>query len=105
MILKELMMRVKTENHLSDEPLPSDYFDLIGGTGAGGIIAILLGRLRLSATAAIAKYLELSQNVFSDGMFTATSLDGVIKGVVTAVLGKDREDASMYEEDEVRCRT
>jgi patatin-like phospholipase/acyl hydrolase len=29
------------------ESLPCDYFDLIGGTGTGGLIAIMLGRLRM----------------------------------------------------------
>lgn len=29
------------------EAHPCDYFDLIGGTGTGGLIAIMLGRLRM----------------------------------------------------------
>jgi patatin-like phospholipase/acyl hydrolase len=28
-------------------PSPCEYFDLIGGTGFGGLIALLLGRLRM----------------------------------------------------------
>ena len=29
------------------EARPCEYFDLIGGTGTGGLIAIMLGRLRM----------------------------------------------------------
>lgn len=28
-------------------PRPCDYFDLIGGTNSGGLLAIMLGRLRM----------------------------------------------------------
>ncbi len=31
-------------------PLPVEYFDLIGGAGFGGLIAIMLGRLRMVRT-------------------------------------------------------
>ena len=41
------MERIKLANHLSQTPKPCDYFDLIGGTSTGGLIAIMLGRLRL----------------------------------------------------------
>ena len=35
-ILQEIMHRVRTEKQLDYEPLPADYFDLIGGTSTGG---------------------------------------------------------------------
>ncbi|KAG8826494.1 hypothetical protein FRC17_008212 [Serendipita sp. 399] len=40
-------------------PLPCQLFDLIAGSGHGAIIAILLGRLRLSVEKAITAYTEL----------------------------------------------
>ena len=40
--MEEIARRTGTE-----EAHPCDYFDLIGGTGTGGLIAIMLGRLRM----------------------------------------------------------
>lgn len=45
-------------------PKPCDYFDLIGGTSTGGIIAILLGRLRLSVRECIVIYSYLAADIF-----------------------------------------
>ncbi|KAG8919707.1 hypothetical protein FRC01_001151 [Tulasnella sp. 417] len=43
---------------------PCEYFDLIGGTSTGGLIAIMLGRLRMSIQECIDCYTELSKDVF-----------------------------------------
>ncbi|KAE8862520.1 hypothetical protein PTNB29_05082 [Pyrenophora teres f. teres] len=47
------------------EPLkPCDYFDLIGGTSTGGIIAIMLSRLRLDCKQCIHVYSKLAEQIF-----------------------------------------
>ena len=56
-ILKEIMAQVCRENRESQEfpggiaqlrlPHPCDHFDLICGTSTGGLIALMLGRLRM----------------------------------------------------------
>ncbi|SPO01656.1 uncharacterized protein DNG_04329 [Cephalotrichum gorgonifer] len=43
---------------------PCDYFDLIGGSGTGGILAIMLGRLRMSIPECIEAYRSLSDRTF-----------------------------------------
>jgi patatin-like phospholipase/acyl hydrolase len=60
-ILKQLMELVDSEN----PPKPCDYFDLIGGTSTGGLIAIMLGRLQMSVDECIYEYKKLSTRVFT----------------------------------------
>ena len=45
LILREIMEDIERRTEADELPLPCDYFDLIGGTGTGGLIAIMLGRL------------------------------------------------------------
>jgi patatin-like phospholipase/acyl hydrolase len=52
LILKFLMLRLrheerKAKQRLSDLPSPWKHFDLICGTSTGGLLALMLGRLRL----------------------------------------------------------
>ncbi|KAG9036253.1 hypothetical protein FS837_001708 [Tulasnella sp. UAMH 9824] len=48
---------------------PCEYFDLIGGTSTGGLIAIMLGRLRMSIPECIDAYCELSKHIFDESLF------------------------------------
>jgi len=96
-ILDQVMARIKHDEGLSEDPLPCEYFDLIGGTGTGGLIAIMLGRLRMSVPQAIAQYANLAENVFSEmtpkftqyGPFKASKLENAIKGVVNSFTSDD----------------
>ncbi|KAH7142064.1 hypothetical protein EDB81DRAFT_653957 [Dactylonectria macrodidyma] len=47
LVLKRIFRTIVAENGLIHEPLPCDVFDLIVGTSTGGLIAIMLGRLRI----------------------------------------------------------
>lgn len=47
-------------------PRPSDHFDLICGVGSGGLVAILLGRLRLRCDEAIEAYVSLGRLAYSE---------------------------------------
>ena len=46
-ILRSLMVEVQNRESLQYPPKPCEYFDLIGGAGSGGLLVILLGRVRL----------------------------------------------------------
>ncbi|KAJ7911211.1 FabD/lysophospholipase-like protein [Mycena leptocephala] len=91
LILERIMYRItggKTDD-VNVVPRPCDYFDLIGGTSTGGLIALMLGRLRMTVADAIKAYDRLAQDVFSetkhvwqDGRFKASRLEAAIKKTV-----------------------
>ncbi|KAJ7438583.1 hypothetical protein FB451DRAFT_1378166 [Mycena latifolia] len=53
------MYRVQATLGSDTTPAPCDYFEVIGGSGTGGIIALMLGRLRMSISASILAYEKL----------------------------------------------
>ncbi|CAE6511106.1 unnamed protein product, partial [Rhizoctonia solani] len=112
--LSELILISETMNRLgggSKGFLPADYFDVIAGSGTGGVIACLLGRLRMSIEAAIVAYGKLVQEAFSErktmgstgGAYVAPKLQKALKAMVKEATGN--EDEKMYSEHEHGCRT
>ena len=97
-ILQELMYRayVETEGKApkrEEIPKPCDYFDLIAGTGTGGLIAIMLGRLRLDIETCMDVYVRMTRKVFltdktiagipyKTTLFKASKLEEAIKECV-----------------------
>ena len=105
------MERIRYEQELDETPLPCDYFDLIGGTGTGGcvviaviscylssqilfirVIALMLGRLRMSIADAIRAFATFSQHAFSDttlfgNKFEASTFERAIKQIVRQQTG------------------
>ncbi len=91
-ILRGLMTAVEP----ASPPKPCDYFDLIGGTSTGGLIAVMLGRLRMTVDECIAAYTSLSDKVFEkkshrvnirgklQGRFDAGELERAIKQILRA---------------------
>ncbi|EMC95568.1 hypothetical protein BAUCODRAFT_108956 [Baudoinia panamericana UAMH 10762] len=98
-ILQELMHRtfVETEGRAPKRheiPKPCDHFDLIAGTGTGGLIAIMLGRLRLDLDTCKDVYVRMTRRAFETDktiagipykstMFKASKLEEVIKECVS----------------------
>lgn len=103
-ILRQLMLQVQREGHLPTMPKPCEVFDLIGGTSTGGLIAIMLGRLRMSVDQAIEEYRVLAKEVFgekkpffSDGSFKATNLQKAIQSVVQRYDSQGGPDARLMQ--------
>lgn len=74
-------------------PKPCDHFDLICGTGTGGLIAIMLGRLRLDLETCKEVYVRMTRKVFETDktiagipyrstLFKASKLEEAIKECV-----------------------
>ncbi|KAI7764856.1 hypothetical protein LZL87_013839 [Fusarium oxysporum] len=87
------MERIREAKKLHQVPRPCDYFDLIGGTSTGGIIAIMLGRLGMTVDECIRAYKKVAQQAFTpkrrsifpappSGAFSATQLESAIKGTI-----------------------
>ncbi|KAG6894445.1 hypothetical protein C0992_006056, partial [Termitomyces sp. T32_za158] len=66
LILQEIMHRLMYMEKTQSLPKPCDYFDIIGGAGTGGVIALMLGRLHMPIDLAIHHYVLFCQKVFSD---------------------------------------
>ncbi|KAF2402121.1 FabD/lysophospholipase-like protein [Trichodelitschia bisporula] len=68
-ILQEIMHRTFVESEgrapkRNEVPKPCDHFDLIVGTGTGGLIALMLGRMRLSIETCKDVYVRMTKRVF-----------------------------------------
>ncbi|KAL6714253.1 hypothetical protein ACLMJK_007676 [Lecanora helva] len=74
-ILEQLMETIDSVS----PPKPCDYFDMIGGTSTGGLIAVMLGRLKLSISECIDAYLALLDRVFQKKRHRVTT-KGSIQG-------------------------
>ncbi|KAI1214452.1 acyl transferase/acyl hydrolase/lysophospholipase [Annulohypoxylon truncatum] len=61
---EENRLEPDTTKHTQGLPLPCNYFDFMIGTSTGGLIAIMLGRLRMGVDDCIKQYLVISQKVF-----------------------------------------
>ncbi|RMD42957.1 hypothetical protein DV735_g2182, partial [Chaetothyriales sp. CBS 134920] len=123
-ILQELMHRIYVETEgqppkREELPKPCEYFDLIAGTGTGGLIAIMLGRLRLDLETCMDVYVRMTKKVFETDktiagipykqtLFKASKLEEAIKSCVrehtifedegndgTATGGKEFHDISI----------
>lgn len=62
----------------SEKLYPHKYFDLIGGTSTGGLVALMLGRLAMDVDSAIRKYEELGSIIFGHdyGNFLGVVIQG-----------------------------
>ncbi|VBB78499.1 Putative protein of unknown function [Podospora comata] len=107
LILQQLMTAIDAES----PPKPCDYFDMIGGTSTGGLIAIMLGRLQMTVDNCIHAYTSLSDSVFEkkssrvtikgklQGRFDAAELERAVKKILVErgldenALLKDAPDA------------
>ncbi|PTD11047.1 hypothetical protein FCULG_00011516 [Fusarium culmorum] len=106
-IIQELMHRtfVEIEGRAPKRheiPKPCDHFDLIVGTGTGGLIALMLGRLRLDLETCKELYVRMTRTVFQTDktiagipyrstLFKASKLEEAIKTAVQEHTVKERE--------------
>ncbi|KAH9892376.1 FabD/lysophospholipase-like protein [Xylariomycetidae sp. FL2044] len=106
-IIQELMHRTYVEMEgraprRDQIPKPCDHFDLIVGTGTGGLIALMLGRLRLDLEQCKELYVRMTRMVFETDktiagipyrstLFKASMLEHAIKEAVRDHTVSDNE--------------
>ncbi|KAH7124926.1 hypothetical protein B0J13DRAFT_628227 [Dactylonectria estremocensis] len=110
MILQNLMSTIDPDS----PPKPCDYFDMIGGTSTGGLIAIMLGRLRMTIDECITAYTSLSDKVFEkkshrvkingqfQGRFDTAALEQAVKQIL--VDNGHGEDALLQDPPNTACK-
>ncbi|KAF9553084.1 phospholipase [Agrocybe pediades] len=74
-VLKAIMLKITGNANAR----PCDYFDMMAGTSTGGLIAIMLGRLRMTIDECIAAYEKLAAKIFDAGLIGKV-IDGVTTG-------------------------
>ncbi|KAH7342725.1 acyl transferase/acyl hydrolase/lysophospholipase [Rhexocercosporidium sp. MPI-PUGE-AT-0058] len=102
--------------------LPCHYFDYICGTSTGGLIAIMLGRLRMNVEDCITEYQQLAGGVFGNPRtfhqtflptfwmnrpkYDAANLEAIIKRVVSRRGETSTDDVERYfHTGQGMCRT
>jgi patatin-like phospholipase/acyl hydrolase len=100
----------------NNPPKPCDYFDIICGTSTGGLIAIMLGRLKMSVSDCVAEYQKLSNSVFTkcrhrvnwkgkiQGRFDHEALEVGIKDLLRR-LGLPEDELMKEMEGNPKCKT
>ncbi|KAI1622064.1 hypothetical protein EDD37DRAFT_684068 [Exophiala viscosa] len=110
MILEQLMQVIDPEH----PPKPCEYFDMIGGTRTGGLIAIMLGRLEMTIDECIEAYTSLADKVFQKkaprmkitgkirGQFDSKKLEDAIREVVEK--WTTQKDTLLKSEADTACK-
>ncbi|KAF2157725.1 hypothetical protein K461DRAFT_326006 [Myriangium duriaei CBS 260.36] len=118
-ILKGIMTRLNIERAKLNQPpvKPCEVFDLIAGTSTGGLIAIMLGRLKMDVDECIKSYTELAAQVFGQTIsrtpfgitgkikskFDSKVLDSAVRDVI--VSKKKPENAMLNDGEDRTCKT
>ncbi|KAF8578100.1 FabD/lysophospholipase-like protein, partial [Ramaria rubella] len=117
LLLRELMAKLSVKRGVSPADIrPAEYFDLIVGTGTGGISALFLGRMRMTVDEAIREYQRMVKasckksrgplsrmlpGILSKSKIPGEMLQRVLGDIAQRVLGS--RDAILG--DETSCRT
>jgi hypothetical protein len=118
-LLRELMARLGVKKGIAAPAnvRPSGCFDLIVGTGTGGLSALFLGRLRMTVGEAIEEYMRMAETAFkpssgfarilrrSDGLLTGRVLERSIGDVANRFVGDRDSRLQDPSDDSTTCRT
>ncbi|KAK6531174.1 hypothetical protein TWF281_007999 [Arthrobotrys megalospora] len=109
LLLQEVMYRLFVELNgrppqMHEIPLPCDHFDMIAGVGTGGLIALMLGRLRMDVESCKEQWVKMAKRVFETDktiagipfkttFFKASKLETVIKEITKEYTAGEDDEA------------
>ncbi|KAJ7690542.1 acyl transferase/acyl hydrolase/lysophospholipase [Mycena rosella] len=90
-ILESIMYRAQQSLGRDTALSPCEYFELIGGSGMGGAIALMLGRLRMSIADILSVYEKLRpQSKWGGGeLFKASKFEDVLRDIFREEMMED----------------
>ncbi|KAH8834134.1 hypothetical protein DL96DRAFT_1676352 [Flagelloscypha sp. PMI_526] len=86
LMIREIMSRVSADRQLSGPARACDYFDMICGSGFGGLLAIMCGILKMTGDELVDEFVNLCKAVFSEGLDT-TQRTIVLEGEIKRLIG------------------
>ncbi|KAF8609875.1 FabD/lysophospholipase-like protein [Ceratobasidium sp. AG-I] len=109
--LREFMRRIQAKLGLSTTPRPCEYFDLMAGTGIGGLVVIMLGRLRMTIDEAMDWFNEIvtlvfgSKKLWGNGAFKASVFVEVVGRMAVMHAGSATAPMIEPQASESACKT
>ncbi|KAH8834428.1 hypothetical protein DL96DRAFT_1810700 [Flagelloscypha sp. PMI_526] len=106
LMVKEMMNRVEADCQLSSPPRICDYFDMICGSGFGGILAIMSGILKMTGDQLVHEFVSLCKAVFSEGL-DANQRTVLLEREMKRIIGKystEGEERRMFCKNDT-CKT
>ncbi|GFF30788.1 calcium-independent phospholipase A2-gamma [Aspergillus udagawae] len=109
-VLKDMMEAIDPNS----PPKPCEVFDMIGGTSAGGLIAIMLGRLKMDVDQCIDAYVRLSRQAFTRKNYIPVTLRGNFRArfntkkleqaLKTVVVEQGLDEDALLQDPDTSCR-
>ncbi|CAM1511722.1 Fc.00g092350.m01.CDS01 [Cosmosporella sp. VM-42] len=120
-ILKEIMRQVNKGRPSREHLEPWQVFDLIGGTSTGGIIAIMIGCLRMSLDDCEKAYVTMAEQIFQPKRsslnpkrfvdyiqarerFSSRSMEKVLKDIIGSQTGNQNTKLMGTEQNDPACK-
>ncbi|KAH8834502.1 hypothetical protein DL96DRAFT_1810756 [Flagelloscypha sp. PMI_526] len=106
LMVREMMHRIEEDHQLPSPPKVSDYFDMICGSGLGGLLAIMCGVFHMTGDQLVEEFVGLCKVVFSRDLDAAQRtilFEQEIRSLI-AVYCPGGEDRKMISKNET-CKT
>ncbi|KAH8824125.1 hypothetical protein DL96DRAFT_247864 [Flagelloscypha sp. PMI_526] len=106
LMVREMMHRIEEDHQLPSPPKVSEYFDMICGSGLGGVLAVMCGVFHMTGEQLVEEFVGLCKALFShdlDAGQRTIKLEEEIKRLVVIYTfdGEERKMFSQYE----TCKT